>query len=54
MASRLTWTCGWASVSLTLVTAEMCLRFLAPVHFWYNKLAPMAHNALWERHTSTS
>jgi len=29
----------------TLITAEMCLNFIAPVHFWYNKLAPMAHNA---------
>ena len=28
-----------------LVTAEMCLNLIVPVHFWYNKLAPMAHNA---------
>jgi hypothetical protein len=28
-----------------LVTVEMCLSLLIPVHFWYNKLAPMAHNA---------
>ncbi len=28
-----------------LVTAEMCMNMIVPVHFWYNKLAPMAHNA---------
>jgi hypothetical protein len=28
-----------------LVTAEMSLSLLVPVHYWYNKLAPMAHNA---------
>jgi hypothetical protein len=28
-----------------LVTAEMCLNLIVPVHFWYNDLAPMAHNA---------
>jgi len=28
-----------------LVTMEMCLNLIVPVHFWYNKLAPMRHNA---------
>jgi hypothetical protein len=28
-----------------LVTGEMCMNMIVPVHFWYNKLAPMAHNA---------
>jgi hypothetical protein len=28
-----------------LVTVEMCLNFIAPMHFWPNKLALMAHNA---------
>jgi len=28
-----------------LVTAEMCLSLLVPVHYWHNKLASMAHNA---------
>jgi hypothetical protein len=28
-----------------LVTVEMCMNMVVPVHFWYNKLAPMAHNA---------
>ena len=27
-----------------LVACEMCLNFIAPTHFWYNKLAPIAHN----------
>jgi hypothetical protein len=28
-----------------LATAEMCLSFLVPVHYWRNELASMAHNA---------
>jgi hypothetical protein len=28
-----------------LVTVEMCLSLLVPVHYWHNKLASMAHNA---------
>jgi Bacterial membrane protein YfhO len=27
-----------------LVSAEMCMNFIAPTHFWFNKLARMAHN----------
>ena len=42
--SRPVWTCGWPSGSWRWLRRRCRCNFIAPTHYWHNKLARMSHN----------